>query len=104
MIYKLCLFVTGSTAHSQRAIENLRQICKSELDGRYELEIIDVLEEPGKAEKEKILATPTLVKRLPEPRRRIVGDLNDHRKVVLGLDLRAGQAGVPPRTGGAPRF
>jgi circadian clock protein KaiB len=96
MTYKLCLYVTGSTAHSQRAVENLRRICQSELDGRYELEIIDVLEHPDKADRDKNLATPTLVKRLPEPVRRIVGDLSDHAEVVLRLDLRSDQAAIPP--------
>lgn len=87
MKYKLRLYVTGRTAQSQRAINNLRSICESELQGRYEVEVIDVLEHPTLAENEKILATPTLVKRLPEPVRKIIGDLSDHEKVLLGLDL-----------------
>lgn len=87
MKFKLRLFVTGRTPQSQRAISNLREICESELEGRYEVEVIDVLEHPALAEHEKILATPTLVKRLPEPVRKIIGDLSDRDKVLFGLDL-----------------
>ncbi|WP_374571160.1 circadian clock protein KaiB [Phenylobacterium sp.] len=85
--FKLRLYITGSTPQSQRAIDNLRRICESELPGLYELEVIDVLEHPGLAENEKILATPTLVKRLPEPVRKIIGDLSDREKVLLGLNI-----------------
>jgi circadian clock protein KaiB len=69
-----------------RAIENLREICDLELQGLYEIEVIDVLEHPTLAENEKILATPTLVKRLPEPVRKIIGDLSNRERVLLGLD------------------
>lgn len=85
--YKLRLYVTGRTSNSQRAIDNLRQICEADLSGDYDVEVVDVLEHPQLAEDEKILATPTLVKRLPEPVRKIIGDLSDHHKVLLGLDL-----------------
>lgn len=85
--FKLRLYITGRTPQSQRAIQNLRRICDSELAGMYEIEVIDVLEHPALAENEKILATPTLVKRLPEPVRKIIGDLSDREKVLLGLDL-----------------
>ena len=87
MKFVLRLFVTGCTPYSQRAIGNLRQICETELNGQYEIEVIDVLEHPKMAENEKIMATPTLVKRLPEPVRKIIGDLSDHEKVLLGLDV-----------------
>ena len=87
MIYKLKLYITGRTAPSLRAIENLRSICNSELEGSYRIEVVDVLEHPQLAEDEKILATPTLVKRLPEPVRKIIGDLSDREKVLLGLDI-----------------
>jgi circadian clock protein KaiB len=87
MTYKLRLYITGRTSQSQRAIENLRQICEAELKGQYETEVIDVLENPCLAEDEKILATPTLVKQLPEPVRKIIGDLSNHARVLLGLDL-----------------
>lgn len=85
--FKLRLFITGRTAQSQRAIHNLRAICESELRGLYEVEVIDVLEHPDLAEMEKILATPTLVKKLPEPVRKIIGDLSDRERVLLGLDV-----------------
>lgn len=70
------------------AIENLRRICEQDLEGRYELEIIDVLEFPQIAEDENILATPTLIRELPLPLRRVIGDLSDRDKVLLGLDVR----------------
>jgi circadian clock protein KaiB len=85
--FKLRLYITGRTTHSQRAIDNLRAICDAELQGLYDVDVIDVLEHPALAENEKILATPTLVKRLPEPVRKIIGDLSDREKVLLGLDL-----------------
>lgn len=85
--FRLRLYITGRTPQSQRAIENLREICETELQGSHEVEVIDVLEHPALAENEKILATPTLVKQLPEPVRKIIGDLSDREKVLLGLDL-----------------
>ncbi len=85
--YVLRLFVNGRTSRSLRAIENLRSICEQELEGRYDLKIIDVLERPELAEEEKILATPALVKVIPPPRRRIIGDLTDRDRVLEGLDL-----------------
>jgi circadian clock protein KaiB len=85
--YLLKLYVTGQTPRSRRAIENLRRICEEELRGQYEMHVIDVLERPQLAEDEKILATPTVVKELPMPIRRIIGDLSDAEKVLLGLDL-----------------
>lgn len=84
----LKLYVTGRTSNSGRAIENLRQICEEELDGQYELAIVDLLEDPQLGEDEKILATPTLIKKLPVPVRRIIGDLSDREKVLVGLDLQ----------------
>jgi circadian clock protein KaiB len=86
--YLLKLYVTGQTPRSRRAIDNLRGICEQELLGRYEMHVIDVLDRPQLAEDEKILATPTVVKELPVPIRRIIGDLSDAEKVLLGLDLR----------------
>lgn len=91
--FKLRLYVTGRTQQSQRAIDNLRTICEADLKGDYEVDVIDVLEHPSLAENEKILATPTLVKRLPEPVRKIIGDLSDREKVLLGLDLELIQKG-----------
>ena len=85
----LKLYVTGKTPRSERAIANLRRICQEDLQDQYELSIIDVLEQPQLAEDEKILATPTLTKELPPPLRKIIGDLSDIEKVLLGLDLQA---------------
>jgi circadian clock protein KaiB len=87
--YLLKLYVTGQTLRSQRAIANLRRICEEELGGAYEMIVIDVLERPQLAEHEKILATPTVVKELPTPIRRVIGDLSDSERVLLGLDLRS---------------
>ena len=84
----LKLYVTGKTPRSERAIANLRRICQEDMQDQYELSIIDVLERPQLAEEEKILATPTLTKELPPPLRKIIGDLSDIEKVLLGLDLQ----------------
>ncbi|MBW3552891.1 MAG: circadian clock protein KaiB [Gemmatimonadetes bacterium] len=88
--YLLKLYVTGHTPRAAVAIDNLRRICEDDLGGRYDLEIIDVLKHPQLAEDEKVLATPTLIKSLPPPLRRVIGDLSDKEKVLLGLDVRAG--------------
>ncbi len=82
------LYVTGTSPRAEVAIANLRQICEQELSGKYQLEIIDVLEQPQTAEDDRILATPTLIKQLPPPLRRVIGDLSDKEKVLLGLELR----------------
>ncbi|HUQ99985.1 MAG TPA: circadian clock KaiB family protein [Gemmatimonadaceae bacterium] len=85
--YLLTLYVTGSSPRAKIAIANLDRLCKEELLGQYELEIVDVLEDPQRAEDEKILATPTLIKNLPLPLRRVIGDLSDKEKVLLGLEV-----------------
>ena len=85
--YILKLFVSGSTPRAERAIANLRRLCEEELADCYELVVIDVLDHPEVAEKERILATPTLIKQLPPPLRRVIGDLSDREKVLLGLNL-----------------
>jgi circadian clock protein KaiB len=86
--YLLRLFITGQTPKTEQTIANLKDICERELKGAYELEIIDVLKRPQLAEDEKILATPTLIKKLPPPVRRLIGDLSDREKVLIGLDVR----------------
>ncbi len=86
--YILRLFVTGKTPRAELAIANLRKICEEELKGEYELDIIDVLEHPELAEEERILATPTLVKQLPPPLRRVIGDLTNKEKVLFGLAVK----------------
>ncbi len=85
--YVLKLYITGHTPKSDQAIANLKSLCEKELKDQYELDIIDVLENPQLAEDEKILATPTLIRELPPPLRRIIGDLSNTDKVLLGLDL-----------------
>lgn len=87
--YLLKLYVTGSSSRTENTINILRQLCEEELQGRYHLTVIDVLQQPQLAEDDKILATPTLIKELPEPLRRLIGDLSDKKKVLLGLDLRS---------------
>jgi len=85
--YLLKLYVMGQTANSQKAIKNLNTLLKNELKDLYTLKIIDVLKNPRLAEEDKILATPTLTKSLPLPIRKIIGDLSNKEKVLLGLDL-----------------
>ena len=87
--YLLKLYITGQTPRSERAIANLQRICEEELGGQYEMTVLDILERPPLAEDEKILATPMLIKQLPPPLRRIIGDLSDTDKVILGLDLQS---------------
>ncbi len=86
--YALRLFVAGATPKSRRAIENIKNICDKYLPGRHELEIIDVYQQPGIVVGEQVVAAPTLVKKLPVPLRRLVGDLSDEAKVLLGLGLQ----------------
>lgn len=85
--YVLRLYVTGQTPRSLRAIQNIRRICEEHLSGRYDLEVIDIYQRPSLAIGEKIIAAPTLVKSLPAPIRRFVGDLSDSEKILFGLDL-----------------
>ena len=85
--FVLKLFVTGKTPRAELAINNLQRICEEDLGGEYQLEIIDVLEQPERAESERILATPTLIKQLPPPLRRVIGDLTDRERVLFGLAL-----------------
>lgn len=81
------LYVAGQTSRSARAVANLRRIADEALRGRYELVIIDVLDDPDSAEADRILTTPTLIKEAPTPPRRVTGDLSDREKVLLGLGL-----------------
>jgi circadian clock protein KaiB len=85
--YILRLYITGNSLKSQRAIANIFRICHEELADQYTVEIIDVLEQPHRAEEEKILVTPTLIKQLPPPLQRIIGDMSNTERVLLGLDL-----------------
>ncbi|MFD3003069.1 circadian clock KaiB family protein [Pontibacter toksunensis] len=86
--YMLRLYITGMTPNSKRAVENIKEICEQYLKGRYELEVIDIFQQPMLAEGEQIIAAPTLIKQLPHPLRRLIGDMSNTEKVLLGLDLR----------------
>ncbi len=86
--YVLRLYVAGLTPRSRAAIANITAICEEYLQGRYDLEVIDIFQRPVLAREEQIIATPTLVKRLPAPLRRFIGDLSEREKVLVGLDLR----------------
>src|SRR5580704_17233547 len=87
-LYVLRLYITGSTPRSARAIANIRKICEEHLEGRYDLEVVDISQHPMLAEGEQIIATPTLIKKLPLPLRRFIGDMSQSERIVLGLDLR----------------
>lgn len=86
--YVLKLYITGATPRSTKAIVNIRQICEEHLKGRYKLEIIDIFQQPVLAKGEQIIAAPTLIKKLPLPLRRFIGDMSDTERILLGLDLR----------------
>lgn len=99
--YVLRLFVTGTTPKSIRAITSLRKICEEHLNGCYDLEVIDLYQQPELAEGNQIIAAPTLIKQLPAPLRRIIGDMSNTEKVLLGLDIKPKeQAGANPETHG----
>lgn len=87
--YLLRLYVTGTTPQSVRAIENIKKICEEHLKGRYELEVIDLYQQPSLAKGEQIIAAPTLIKKLPQPLKRIIGDMSNTERVLVGLDLKA---------------
>jgi len=98
--YVLRLYVTGTTPHSARAIVNIRTICEEHLHGRYELEIVDISQRPTLAEGEQIIAAPTLIKKLPLPLRRFIGDMSQTERILFGLDLRETKNSHPsPRNG-----
>jgi circadian clock protein KaiB len=86
--YNLRLYVAGQTPKSITALANLKRICEEHLVGRYHIEVIDLLEHPQLAAGDQILAVPTLVRRLPEPLKRIIGNLSNMERVLVGLDLR----------------
>ncbi|HVS76433.1 MAG TPA: circadian clock KaiB family protein [Steroidobacteraceae bacterium] len=87
--YELCLYITGMTARSARAIENLRSFCRRHLEGRHTLRIFDIYQQPALAREEQLVAAPTLVKRTPLPQRRLVGDLSNQERVRAALGLPA---------------
>ena len=85
--YVLRLYVSGSTSKSALAVENIKRICEQHLKNRYDLEVIDIYQQPNLARDEQIVAVPTLIKRLPAPVRRLIGDLSNLKEVLFGLDL-----------------
>ena len=91
--YVLRLYIAGTTPHAARAIVNIRKICEEHLQGRYDLEIVDLSRNPALAESEQIIAAPTLIKKLPLPLRRFIGDMSHTEKIILGLDLREKEGG-----------
>jgi circadian clock protein KaiB len=87
-VYELRLYVAGQTAKSLQAFANLKRICEEHLAGQYRIEVIDLVKNPQLAKGDQILALPTLVRKLPEPVRKIIGDLSNTERVLVGLDLR----------------
>ena len=90
-IWELKLYVAGQTPKSVTAFANLKKLCEEHLKGRYKIEVIDLLKNPQLAKGDQILALPTLVRKLPVPMRKIIGDLSNTERVLVGLDLRAGK-------------
>jgi circadian clock protein KaiB len=89
--WELRLYVAGQTARAITAFTNLKKICEEHMKGKYRIEIIDLLKNPQLAKGDQILAVPTLVRKLPEPVRKIIGDLSNTQRVLVGLDLRPGR-------------
>ena len=87
-LYVLRLYVAGMTPRSTRAIASVKEICEEHLKGRYDLQVIDIYQQPVLAEGDQIIGVPTLIKKLPLPLRRIMGDLSDREQVLIGLDLK----------------
>jgi circadian clock protein KaiB len=85
--YILRLYVAGMTSRSARAVENVRAFCEKHLEGRYDLQVIDVYQQPGLAKSEQLIAAPTLIKKLPLPLRRLIGDMSNEERFLVGLDL-----------------
>lgn len=93
--YDLRLYVAGQTPRSTIALQNLERICETHLKGEYRIELIDVLKNPQLARGDQILALPTLVRKLPRPIKKIIGDLSQETRVLIGLDLRTAEGGAP---------
>ncbi len=91
--YLLRLYVTGTTGRSMRAIQNVRRICEEHLRDLYDLEVVDIYKNLPLARGDQIIAAPTLIKRLPAPLRRLIGDMSDEQRVLVGLDIRAQRTG-----------
>jgi circadian clock protein KaiB len=100
-VVELRLYVAGQTPKSLAALSNLKRICTEHLDGRYRIEVIDLVKNPSLAHGDQILAIPTLVRSLPVPIRKIIGDLSDTERVLVGLDLRAPETQARTKAAGA---
>ena len=90
--FVLRLYIAGTTPRSSRAVANIKQICEQNLNGRYDLEVIDIYQNPALAKGEQIVAAPTLVKKLPLPLRRFIGDLSDTERVIVGMEIAPSEA------------
>ena len=87
-VWILRLYVAGNTARGSAALRNLEEFCEEHLRGRYKIEVVDLLQQPQLARGDQIVALPTLVRRLPPPMKKIIGDLSNHERLLVGLDLR----------------
>jgi circadian clock protein KaiB len=98
--YVLRLYIAGMTPRSMQSVQNIRTICEEHLHGRYDLEVVDLYQQPILADGEQIIAAPTLIKRLPLPLRRFIGDMSNTERILVGMDLRTAEeaqaAGKPP--------
>lgn len=92
--YNLRLYVAGQTPKSVAAVTNLKKLCEQHLAGRYTIEVIDLMKDPALAQRDQIVAIPTLIRQLPEPLKRIIGDLSNAEKVLVGLDIEPSIAGI----------
>ena len=97
--YRLCLFIAGSSPRSRRTLENLRRVCDAHLRDNFDLDVVDIYQQPHLAEAHQVVAAPTLVKVLPQPLRRIIGDLTDEARLLRGLDLPGPTAPGPTAPG-----
>jgi circadian clock protein KaiB len=101
--YVLRLYIAGATPKSSKAITNIKQICEEHLKGRYELEVVDIYQQPILAKGEQIIAVPTLVKKLPLPLRRFIGTMADEERILMGLDLKPAPSPVSHKSKRASR-
>lgn len=101
-VWELRLYVAGESPRSLLAFSNLKRMCEEHVPGRYRIEVIDLMKHPQLAAGDQIVAIPTLVRRLPEPLRRIVGDLRNTERTLVGLQLRPAASGASQKDGGTP--
>jgi circadian clock protein KaiB len=99
--YVLKLYITGMTPRSQEALRNIKKIIKENPDNNFDLEVVDIYQQPTLAKGDQIIAVPTLIKKLPTPLRRLIGDLSQEDRIILGLDLKPKSSLPPAKRGGA---